>query len=631
MRDLPLDDFEDDLQSSTTPAAVSTLIAGWVIASLLPPASTSPTGAPISRLVGLELPGEHWIDPVKRALTDTDTKVETIRSGRRSSSYDPVAIADEVASGTSVTLLCHGKMPAILAGICDTIVSVPPRVPTPAITAAIEAVTGRPPPTNDARLDHIEADLPTAVAAIRHGTTIEECLERLQKKSTSTADIDRPEVPTLDHLVGCGKAAIDWSKSAVEEISKLLSGNALLAPIESAVFYGPPGTGKTTLANVIAKSAQLPLLSTSVGTWLSEGEGALGDTVRAIGNYVEKALASAPCVAFIDEIDALPGRQGMTGRGREWWSTVVTRLLLGIETLKRSPTPIILLAATNRVGDLDPALIRAGRFDRLIEIPAPTTDDLTAIMSSLVEGSIPESELRKIAIKRPGATGADVRLWVDAAFRSARDAGRTAVTMSDISRYALPVDTRSKAEREAAACHEAGHAFLALRLGVTVKLASIVAGSSDNVGGVVEVNQPPVLTPKAIADSLSIAMGGRAADEICGRGPNAGAAADLAHATRLAAWSRVRFGLAGQLLHLSAEETERALVVDPGFRAEVERDLTSALERARNLIGKEVKVVTALAEQLLEHGTLDGDEIANIVKKAETPGTRARESGLMTQ
>lgn len=606
---------EADAEPKSSSSCLSVIAVEAVLGALCLSKIEPPRDGPAALSV-LRLPDDDWLEPAKRALRNVPgLNVEVLRQSRRGAfTFDLVDILDGVARGQSTILVLHGNPPAALTNIADAVIDVPRHIEPKLVASVIKTVSGI-----DVAYDLIPAggvSLTTLLAAVRPGRTVSDCTARLHALEKANLEVDRPEVPYVQDLVGYGAEATEWASSAVIDLSRVMSGLPS-SGIQSALFYGPPGTGKTTIANAIAKTAGVPLVSTSIGNLFSRGEGSLGDVIAAFDEFLAEAKAKAPCVAFIDECDALPSRVGMTSRGREWWSSLIARALIGVEELRRANPPILLLGATNDLGALDPALIRSGRFDKKIQIPVPTTEDLARILDKLTGETFPMESLIRVASFKPGGTGADARTWVDAATRAATLNGRD-LCIEDLLAQVRPADNRSVSEKRTVAIHEAGHITVALALGVPVIRASI--SSFGIVGGDVDVHVDPVLTADAVSKHLRIALGGRAADMIYGAGPNAGAASDLAKATSIAVNARVNWGLADRLLHIGNQSIEAVLASDAALSEHIEADLAAALEGAKAIVRERASTVFAIVDALLEQEVLDQKAIDALGAKPTISG-----------
>ena len=632
MADLNLDDefpeFGSDDTGSTTKRAgglgVAARVAAQCLDRTLKGSGPAIWHGPVGSLSVMRVPNEAWITPMQAALGAKESGLVVLIAKRdrrgRLDGPDPVALAERVALGRHAVVLTALDLPADLTALADRKLTIA-RPDRGIVGAVIRAVTGQ-----RARSlipeDLAGVDLAAIVAAIREGATAAECVARLRRAAKAlTTPIDRPDVPEVVDLAGYG-AAGEWARDVVAEAARLRNGEAV--KFASAIFYGPPGTGKTSLAASIAKSARLPLVETSIARWFSTSEGHLGDVIKAADSFFDAAAAAAPCVAFLDELDALPDRAALSDRGRDWWTTVVTAVLAQVERMRRLDPPVLLVAATNRIEGIDAALRRPGRFDRQILIDPPDEDGLIAILAQRLGRAIADDDLRRVARLGVGATGAAAVAWIENARRRAREEDRP-LAIADLLDEVVPPDPRPSALRRRIALHEAGHAVAALAYGHTVERVTIVGDGS--VGGSTALSDDRPLTRASIEAHLTVALAGRAADELLGEGADAGAVADLARATKYAAACHLQLGLREKLTHRDGD-IDRALRFDPALAAAVEQDLQAAMERARAIVMSQRDLVMRIADALVHHRVLDTDDIARLHRAWRTARRRAEGASL---
>ena len=356
----------------------------------------------------------------------------------------------------------------------------------------------------------------------------------------------RPTSPTLEDLEGYG-AVKAWGLEFLRDMIDYAEKRVAWADVDAgALLVGPPGTGKTLFASALAASAGLPLFATSYATWQASGEAHMGTLIKAMRQTFETAAAHAPCIVFIDEIDAIPRRDSAAAsRSDGWWTAIVTALLECLDgTLRREG--VVVLAACNDDRNLDPAIVRSGRLDRRFEISLPDAPSLATIFAHHAPDLDP-AVIEPVATALAGTTsGADVARYAREAKRLARRAGRP-LSGEDILAVALPPETRSPAIVWRTAVHEAGHAMAYLAAGQVPRALSLAG--IDGAHGFV---MPPAHVPDQgrLVDIEAMVMpylAGRAAEEVLLGEASAGACDDLERATRILAGVESGFGLGGYL------------------------------------------------------------------------------------
>jgi cell division protease FtsH len=438
-------------------------------------------------------------------------------------------------------------------------------------------------------------------------------------------------------------AGIDEAKDEVQEIIEFLKDPKRFRNLggripKGVLLVGPPGTGKTLLAKAIAGEANVPFFSISGSDFVEMFVGVGASRVR---DMFEQGKKNAPCIMFIDEIDAV-GRSRFTGIGgghdeREQTLNALLVQMDGFETQEG----VIILAATNRPDVLDMALLRPGRFDRQIVIDLPTIEGRVAILSmharkiKLAEGV----DLRVIARGTPGFSGADLANLLNEAALLAAKNNKSGVDLKDLEEARDKVkwgrERRGRVlddkEKRITAYHEAGHALVMQLIKESVPLhkLTIIPRGVAYLGATMQLPEKDVYVQgrKELLAILAGLMGGRSAEELFFDDITSGAASDLKEATRIArlmvcTWGMSEsmgpqaFGEHHELLFLGrdmqrtqdySEETSRRI------DAEVNRLLREAHEKARELITANRDKLTTVAEMLLERETIDGRDVMEIV------------------
>jgi cell division protease FtsH len=457
-----------------------------------------------------------------------------------------------------------------------------------------------------------------------------------------------PETPKVTFA---DVADVDEAKAELQEVVAFLKAPERFQRLggrlpKGVLLVGPPGTGKTLLARATAGEAGRPFLSISGSDFVELFVGVGAARVR---DLFEQGKASAPCIIFIDELDAVGRVRGIaiTG-GHEEREQTLNQLLVEMDGFEPNEG-VILLAATNRPDVLDPALLRPGRFDRrvVVELPDVRGRELILRMHARKVQLAADVDLATVARATPGMSGADLANIVNEAALLAARRGKDRVGQQDVEdardKVTLGVERRSlvltEAERRLTAFHEAGHALVNLLipgLDPVQKVTIVPRGHALGVTFALPEEDRHTYTRAYLLGRLAVAQGGRAAEEVV-FGPDqvtTGAAQDFAQATELARRMITQFGMSdalgpinvaegnnllpypGQELHRRHEISERtAELIDE----EIRQSLTEALVRARDLIRENVDKLHALARGLLERETLDRSALSALMAGQPLP------------
>jgi cell division protease FtsH len=392
-------------------------------------------------------------------------------------------------------------------------------------------------------------------------------------------------------------------------------------------MVGPPGTGKTLIAKALAGEAGVSFLAVSGSDFSAP---LIGIAKGRVSKLFEQARKRAPCLIFIDEIDAIGRKRGGGGSAadREFEATL-NQLLVEMDGFNTTQG-VIVIGATNRVDVLDPALLRPGRFDRQVHIGLPDISGREAILNvharnvKLSKGI----DLGVIAKGTPGFSGADLcNLMNEAAIFAAREnadaitrehleAARNKIMMG-LERRSLVI---SREERELVAVHEAGHALCACLTPGSDKVHSATIVPHGQALGLVmrlpDHDRFCIPVEKLEAD-LIVAMGGRAAEEVV-FGPKkvtTGAASDIAHATNIVTRMVTEWGMSPAIGMVRVARSGDSLPRE--VEQEIRRIIEEMYDTARACIEQNRDALDALVDALLEHETIDGDEVRRIVAKRE--------------
>ena len=449
-------------------------------------------------------------------------------------------------------------------------------------------------------------------------------------------------------------AGIDEAREELQEIVDFLKDPSKFARLggkipKGALLVGSPGTGKTLLARAIAGEAGVPFFTISGSDFVEMFVGVGASRVR---DMFADAKKSAPCIVFIDEIDAVGRHRGAgLGNGNDEREQTLNQLLVEMDGFEANEG-IIIIAATNRPDVLDPALLRPGRFDRQVTVPLPDIEGREKILQVHMKKVplAPDVDARVIARGTPGFSGADLANIVNEAALLAARLGKRLVAMAqfEAAKDKVMMGTEWKSlvmtddEKRMTAYHEAGHALVALKEPASdpIHKATIIPRGRA-LGMVVRLPERDSYSyhrDKMYAN-LSIAMGGRVAEElIFGYDKvSSGASGDIQMATKLARSMVTQWGMSDKLGPLQYEEqqgetflgysqtqrhnisNETALIID----SEIRRLVDEAHARATQILTDNRDQLETVAEALLEYETLSGDEI-----KALLEGQKPDRSGI---
>ena len=402
---------------------------------------------------------------------------------------------------------------------------------------------------------------------------------------------------------------------------------------KGALLVGPPGTGKTLLAKAVAGEANVPFLSISGSDFVEMFVGVGASRVR---DLFEQAKQKAPCIVFIDEIDAIGRARGKNAgfSGNDERENTLNQLLTEMDGFQTN-AGVIVLAATNRVDILDKALMRAGRFDRQIDVGLPDVKEREAIFNVHLRNIKLDKNIDRtfLAKQTPGFSGADIaNVCNEAALIAARN-DKKCVTREDfiaaIDRIVGGLEKRnksmSKAERRATAIHEAGHAtvmWLLPECDPVLKVTVIPRGNSLGATWSVPDEERVHVTDATMAERLAGMLGGRIAEEVNYGTLGAGALSDLERSTKMAYAMVTYYGMSKKIGPISyydstgtrdtftkpfSEETARAI------DDEVRRILEESYARARQIIESNNDKINAMADLLLEKETIYAEDIEPIL------------------
>lgn len=438
-------------------------------------------------------------------------------------------------------------------------------------------------------------------------------------------------------------AGADEAKQELEEVVEFLKHpkkyNDLGAKIPKGVLlYGPPGTGKTLLAKAVAGEAGVPFFSISGSDFVEMFVGVGASRVR---DLFEQAKKSAPCIVFIDEIDAVGRQRGAgLGGGHDEREQTLNQLLVEMDGFGDNEG-IIMIAATNRPDILDPALLRPGRFDRQIVVDRPDIKGRQEILKVHVKGKpiSPEVELGVIARRTPGFTGADLSNLVNEAALMAARKNKNKIDMPEMEEAAERVimgpERRSRVisdkEKRLTAYHEGGHTLVGMLLDNTDPVHKVTIIPRGRAGGYT-LSLPKedryYATRSEMLDELKVLLGGRVAEALVLKEISSGASNDLQRATSLARQMICEYGMSPELGPMTfghrqdqvflgrdiGRDKDYSEEVAAKIDKEIRKFIDEAYQKTESLLNENMDKLHLIADALIERETLEGEEIDQLMK-----------------
>ena len=438
-------------------------------------------------------------------------------------------------------------------------------------------------------------------------------------------------------------AGADEAKQELEEVVEFLKHpkkyNDLGAKIPKGVLlYGPPGTGKTLLAKAVAGEAGVPFFSISGSDFVEMFVGVGASRVR---DLFEQAKKSAPCIVFIDEIDAVGRQRGAgLGGGHDEREQTLNQLLVEMDGFGANEG-IIMIAATNRPDILDPALLRPGRFDRQIVVDRPDIKGRQEILKVHIKGKpiSPEVELGVIARRTPGFTGADLSNLVNEAALMAARKNKNKIDMPEMEEAAERVimgpERRSRVisdkEKRLTAYHEGGHTLVGMLLDNTDPVHKVTIIPRGRAGGYT-LSLPKedryYATRSEMLDELKVLLGGRVAEALVLKEISSGASNDLQRATSLARQMICEYGMSPELGPMTfghrqdqvflgrdiGRDKDYSEEVSAKIDKEIRKFIDEAYQKTESLLNENMDKLHLIADALIERETLEGEEIDQLMK-----------------
>jgi cell division protease FtsH len=447
-------------------------------------------------------------------------------------------------------------------------------------------------------------------------------------------------------------AGADEVKEELQEVVEFLKNpkkfNELGARIPKGVLlFGPPGTGKTLLARAVAGEAGTPFFSISGSDFVEMFVGVGASRVR---DLFEQAKKNAPCIVFIDEIDAVGRQRGAgLGGGHDEREQTLNQLLVEMDGFEANEG-IIIIAATNRPDILDPALLRPGRFDREVVVGIPDINGRKEILKVHARGKPLDNsvDIEILARRTPGFTGADLANMLNEAALLAARRGKKEIGQAEledsIERVIAGPEKKSRVisdqEKKLVSYHEAGHAVVGYLLPNTDpvhKVSIIPRGRAGGYTLLLPKEDRYYMTRSQLLDQVTMLLGGRVAEDLVLKEISTGAQNDLERSTELVRKMIMEYGMSEKLGPMTLghkQETVflgRDIARDRNYGEEVaaaiDREVRSIIEknynRAKDLLNKHMEILHKIARELMEKETLEAEEFSNIMRAAGIEANKA--------
>ena len=471
-------------------------------------------------------------------------------------------------------------------------------------------------------------------------------------KSKAKIYVESDTGVTFDDVAG-----VDEAKDELREVVEFLKSPKDYGRLggrmpKGVLLVGPPGTGKTLLAKAVAGEAKVPFFSISGSEFVEMFVGVGAARVR---DLFQQAHRQAPAIIFIDELDALGRARGIGpyAGGHDEKEQTLNQLLVELDGFD-SRSGLVILAATNRPEILDPALLRAGRFDRQVLVDRPDKKGRVQILQVHMKRVklAPDVDAEKVAALTPGFTGADLANLVNEAALLATRRGADATSMADfgnaVERIVAGLEKRNRLlnprEREIVAYHEMGHALVALALpGVDpVHKVSIIPRGIGSLGYTIQrpTEDRFLMTREELENKMAVALGGRAAEWIVFGHLSTGAADDLRRVTDIARSMVTRYGMSEKLGNVAYDRDPRTFLTGPDLPPpprdrdyaektaatvdeEVRAIVEKAFQRALDLLRERRAVLDRTARRLLETETMEEAELAQLINQPQSRSSQA--------
>jgi len=589
------------------------------------------------------VPAPGWIEPVRKLFVSRfgthweSGGFDTLNNTASHKSARNADVAIYLSRGRPVIgVATHlDALPSTLVRAADLTIQMD-AIDGKTVGRAIRLFTGKKTPAGIDDSIALGLDFHDVLGAFRHGSTPAEIVERLQKATAAlrgpAGDISNDRIPSLEDAVEYG-AAREWGLKLAQDIATwrcrpgLVDWNQTID--RGAVLFSPPGFGKTFFGQILAKAIGAQLLVFSVADLFANGPGYLDSVIKQSREIFARSEAIAKAggisVLMLDECDALPNRATLDSRGRDWWTSLITSVMLSIE---KAGAGQIIIGCTNYINGVDAALLRPGRLERQIELKLPDHAGVVNVLRYHLDDVLTGADLSEVGHLLAGSTPAEIMMAVRGARRIARNAGRDLMVDDLLESIAGPEEIEPKTLLRIS-LHEAAHAVASIVVPAGILQRCIVGAGPGSSGRTIIQGETDDLETRDSIERRAVAtLAGRAAERLLlGGSISLGSGgeddSDLALVTKFLASLHASTGLAGSLVYLvSHADALQAVRSDPQIRSRVERHMRRLQLRADNIVRQHRDSIEAVAEQLRVRRHLSGAEIRRIVEASAFSGSR---------
>jgi DNA replication protein DnaC len=586
-------------------------------------------GEPMTLVV--EPPSAQWISPVQEALDafGHDT-LYTVARGHVPKDVDDPHIARFVGDGRAVVGVSHipdRALPPTLLALADARIKLPPP-DAPMVAETMRRCLRGHIPLDAHSLNYAMLGFDELIGCMVRGSSPINAVEKMRRLIAAKTQVgNQPTgLPKLEDAIEYG-AARDFALALRDDIRDYKDGKLGWDAVDrGAIFHGPPGTGKTLLARMLGEACGVPTVITSVAEYFATSAGYLDSVIKAQRKAFEEARQKAPCILFLDELNALPNIDTVGQKNRDYWVPVILDFYQLLDGAMADREGIVVIGATNRLQDIHPALLRPGRFERAIHIGPPDAKGVERIMRHHLGDDLKGDDITLLAriAATHNVTGADIMEKIRASRRVARRAGRL-LEVSDLEAQVSPAERRTKEQVMRIATHEAGHALVAATLGVH-EVRAITTIDSGNAAGLTEFSGQMIrsdMTRQELEQTCMIMLAGRAAEQLifgeAAGGSGGGETSDLGIATRIMGMMIGGLGMGEGLAYRTDYEDALAVMrIDGTLRRQVEERLADLQAKAMAIVTERETQLRDLADEVVKRRYMTGDEIRAVLANSES-------------